>query len=329
MKWSKRFVMAVLLATTAMPLVQAETVGAPAFFAEHQQQGMGHNPVNALRRTPELDAMTAAVVPTFTQHTYTDTVTGKIVPYNIYLPKDYDATKSYPLVLFIGDASTVGSDETRPLTQSGYGGIIWATPEEQAKHPAIVVVPQYPQVILDDHGQHVLTDYVELTGRLLQAVETTYHADRSRIYGTGQSMGCMTVMYLAARHPDLFTATLFVDGQWDIQSLEGLKSQRFIYVAAGGDDKASAGLREVKTMLDDAHIPYGYLPHMDAKENALVRNTEASLVLNQGYTQNFFTWKTGTVLPDNAPKQASEHMFSFNHAYQVTAFRDWLFAQHK
>lgn len=329
MKWSNRLVMAAVLAVTTLPLVQAETTGEPTFFADHQQQGMGHNPVNELRRTPELDAMTAAVVPTFTQRTYTDTVTGKTVPYNIYLPKEYDATKSYPLVLFIGDASTVGNDVTRPLTQSGYGSIIWATPEEQAKHPAIVVVPQYPQVILDDHGQHVLTDYVELTGRLLQNVEAEYHADTSRIYGTGQSMGCMTVMYLAANHPDLFTATLFVDGQWDINALQGLKSQRFIYVAADGDDKASAGLQDVKSMLDDAHISYGYLPHMDAKENALVRNTEASLVLNQGYQQNFFTWKKGTVLPDNAPSQASEHMFSFNHAYQMTAFRDWLFAQQK
>ena len=330
MKWSKPMIVLAVATATAMPLVQAaEPATGPAFLADHQQQGMGHNPVNELRRTPELDAMTAAVVPTFTQRTYTDTVTGKTVTYNIYLPKDYDATKSYPLVLFIGDASTVGSDVTRPLTQSGYGGIIWGTPEEQAKHPAIVVVPQYPQVILDDHGQHVLTDYVELTGRLLQAVETEYHADTSRIYGTGQSMGCMTVMYLAANHPDLFTATLFVDGQWDIDALEGLKSQRFIYVAAGGDDKASAGLQDVKKMLDNAKIPYGYLANMDAKENALVRNTEASLVLDQGYQQNFFTWKQGTVLPDNAPAQASEHMFSFNHAYQMTAFRDWLFAQHK
>lgn len=232
----------------------------------------------------------------------------------------------YPLVLFIADASTPGKAVTAPLTQ-GYGGIIWATPEEQAKHPAIVVVPQYPEVILDDHGQHVLTDYVEATGRMLKDIETTYHVDTQHIYGTGQSMGCMTVMYLAAQHPDLFTATLLVDGQWDIQALDGLKSQKFIYVAAGGDDKASAGQAEVEQMMKHASYGYSKLTNMDAKENTLVRNTEASLVLDKGFDKNFFSWKTGSVLPDNAPAKASEHMFSFNPAYDMDAFRDWLFKQ--
>lgn len=103
--------------------------------------------MEAARRPADLNQMIAETVPNFKQETYTDSVTGKSITYNIFLPKDYDAAKSYPLVLFIGDASTAGKDVTAPLTQ-GYGGIIWATPEEQAKHPAIVVVPQYPEVIL-------------------------------------------------------------------------------------------------------------------------------------------------------------------------------------
>lgn len=282
--------------------------------------------MEAARRPADLNQMIAETVPNFKQETYTDSVTGKSITYNIFLPKDYDAAKSYPLVLFIGDASTAGKDVTAPLTQ-GYGGIIWATPEEQAKHTAIVVVPQYPEVILDDHGQHVLTDYVEMTGRMLVDVADKYHADPHHIYGTGQSIGCMTVMYLAAQHPDLFTATLLVDGQWDIQALQGLQSQKFIYVAVGGDDKAFVGQAEVEQMMKDKGIPYGKLTGMDAKENALVRNTEAALVLDKGFDKNFFSWKTGSVLPDPAPERASEHMFSFNSAYKMEAFRDWLFKQ--
>lgn len=298
-------------------------------MTDHKPGSMSSPAMQALRRSPDLDAMTAAVVPKFTQQTYTDAVTGKTISYNLYLPKDYDPAKSYPLVLYIGDASTAAKDVTAPLTEGGYGGIIWASDAEQAKHEAIVVVPQYPQVILDDHGQHVMSDYVELTGRFLVDVAQRYHADPSRIYGTGQSMGCMTVMYLAANHPDLFAATLLVDGQWDIHQLQGLKSQKFIYVAAGGDDKAYAGLTEVKDMLDDAKLPYGYAADLDAKGNSFLREAIASVVLDKGYGQNFFTWKTGSVLPENAPADASEHMFSFNHAYEMKAFRDWLFAQHK
>ena len=79
--------------------------------------------------------------------------------------------------------------------------------------------------------------------------------------------------------------------------------------------------------MKDKGIPYGKLTGMDAKENALVRNTEAALVLDKGFDKNFFSWKTGSVLPDPAPERASEHMFSFNSAYKMEAFRDWLFKQ--
>lgn len=318
----KQVPLAVLLSLSV-----AANAGAADFFADHKtDNSQEKQAMDAARRPADLDDMIAETVPKFKQETYTDAVTGKTITYNIFLPQGYDGSKSYPLVLFIADASTPGKAVTAPLTQ-GYGGIIWATPEEQAKHPAIVVVPQYPEVILDDHGQHVLTDYVEATGRMLKDIETTYHVDTQHIYGTGQSMGCMTVMYLAAQHPDLFTATLLVDGQWDIQALEGLKSQKFIYVAAGGDDKASAGQAEVEQMMKHAGIGYSKLTNMDAKENALVRNTEASLVLDKGFDKNFFSWKTGSVLPDNASAKASEHMFSFNPAYDMEAFRDWLFKQ--
>lgn len=314
--------------TTALLLSSLLTTGVQAdFFGDHQQGPLSNPAVEALRRSPALDELTAAVVPTFTQQTYRDSVTGLTVTYNLYLPKGYDQSQTYPLVVFIGDASTVGTDATRPLTQSGYGGVIWASPDVQKDHPSIVVAPQYPKVILDDHGDHVLTDYVELTARLIQHVEQTYAVDRRHVYGTGQSMGCMTTMYLAANHPDLFTATLLVDGQWDKTALAGLKSQRFIYVAAGGDDKALGGLRDVEGMMQDAGIPYGTLENMDARENAYVRNAAAAVVLDQGYAKNFFVWKAGSVLPEGAPQEASEHMFSFNYAYEMKAFRDWLFAQ--
>lgn len=58
------------------------------------------------------------------------------MPYNIYLPKDYDAdkAKTYPMVVFIADASANINDPKAVLYQ-GNGAIVWATPEEQAKHP--------------------------------------------------------------------------------------------------------------------------------------------------------------------------------------------------
>jgi predicted peptidase len=56
----------------------------------------------------------------FRQLTFEDAKTGKTMAYNLLVPEGYDGTKSYPLVLFMADASTVGKDVTAPLTQ-GYG----------------------------------------------------------------------------------------------------------------------------------------------------------------------------------------------------------------
>ena len=56
----------------------------------------------------------------FKQFTFEDAVTGKTMEYNLLVPKGYDGTKSFPLVLFMADVSTVGKEVTAPLTQ-GYG----------------------------------------------------------------------------------------------------------------------------------------------------------------------------------------------------------------
>ena len=72
--------------------------------------------------------MIKSEVPQFKQFDYTDAVTGKTIKYNLFIPNNLDESKQYPLVLFMADASTPGSDVTRPLTQ-GYGALVWATDE--------------------------------------------------------------------------------------------------------------------------------------------------------------------------------------------------------
>lgn len=68
-----------------------------------------------------LQAMIKAEVPEFRQLVYSDAETGKELHYNLFTPKNMEVGRVYPLVLFMADASTPGTDVTRPLTQ-GYGG---------------------------------------------------------------------------------------------------------------------------------------------------------------------------------------------------------------
>ena len=108
------------------------------------------------------DALIAAYADKFEQKTYTDSESGLSITYNVYLPEEYDASASYPMVVFIGDSSCAGNDAAVSLTQ-GRGALVWATEEWQSVNPTIVAVPTYPETILDDHGSYTTTEYVELT----------------------------------------------------------------------------------------------------------------------------------------------------------------------
>ena len=85
----------------------------------------------------------------FRQLTFEDAKTGQTMAYNLLVPEGYDGTKSYPLVLFMADASTVGKDVTAPLTQ-GYGALEFASDRDQKEHPSFVLVPQYTEWAVQD-----------------------------------------------------------------------------------------------------------------------------------------------------------------------------------
>lgn len=239
------------------------------------------------------DVLVSTYPSKFTQETYTDADTGLSVTYNLFLPKDYDASASYPMVVFIADSSCAKGDAEQSLTQ-GLGALVWASDEWQAANPTIVCVPTYPETILDDHNGYTTTEYVELTKRLIDNVAKDYAVDSSRIYGTGQSMGCMTTLILASEYPDLYAGCMFVDGQWDASALKGLENERFVYFAAEDDQSAFAGMSEVMQMFDADSVQYA-----SAQWQGTWTPDELSAASNelfsQGKNANFVSWATGTI----------------------------------
>lgn len=209
------------------------------------------------------------------------------------------------------------------LTQ-GYGALVWASEDFQSTNESIVLVPTYPETILDDHSGYTTTDYVELTYRLIEDVAAKYSVNK--IYGTGQSMGCMTTLILASEHPDLYAACMFVDGQWDVSTLKSLENQKFVYFAAEGDDNAYAGMQEVESMLDTDSVSYATAQFDATWSDEELENAEESL-LSQNSSINMITWKKGTVLPEGTAEGTSEHMYAFDYAYQCTAIMKWLMEQ--
>ena len=273
----------------------------------------------------ELQSMVSEVKSKFTTGEYSDADSGLSVPYNIFLPEDYDESKTYPMVVFIGDATTVGTDMEYSLTQ-GWGGTVWATSEEQAKHEAIVLVPVFPETVIDDNNGENKSGYLELIPNMITDLAGKYHADTSRIYGTGQSMGAMATLYTAANNPDLYAGILIVDGQWNTEELQGIETQNMVYITAGGDEKASKGQEDVKKLLDSLGTKYSQASGWDAQADEKELNASCEQLFSEGNAINFITWEAGTVLNGG---NGSEHMASFDYAYKLEKVRDWLFEQHR
>ncbi|MCR5627050.1 MAG: hypothetical protein K6F99_07000 [Lachnospiraceae bacterium] len=241
------------------------------------------------------EALIAEYCGKFEQKTYADEESGLSITYNLYLPENYDEAGTHPMVVFIGDSSCVGDDPTVSLTQ-GRGALVWATKEWQEVYPTIVAVPTYPETILDDHGSYITTEYVELTKRYIDYMADEYAVDKNRIYGTGQSMGCMTTLILSSKYPGLYAGCMFVDGQWDINTLAGLKDQTFVYFAAEDDTNAWNGAGEVMEMFDKDSVEYKYA-QWDGNYTPDELSSAAAKLFTSDGEHYFISWKTGTIEP--------------------------------
>ena len=260
------------------------------------------------------------VIQDFKKQLFSDAETGATIPYFVYLPADYDKTKQdYPLVFFIPDASAnTGIDKTT-LTQ-GNGATVWATPAAQAKHPAIVVAVQYPRALVQSLGALVTDDYVWTPGltlvyNLLQHILATYRIDKNRVYGTGQSQGCMTNIALSCAHPDLFTAQFLVAGQWNVQEMERLKDKKLWIVVCSGDTKAYPAMNEATALWESAGTKVARSSRWNLKATPLELDLNVAIVRAQECTIHYTVFEGGN------------HMYTWAVAYNIAGIRDWLFEQ--
>lgn len=284
---------------------------------------------NDSTKDPSLTKVTNEVTSKFKQLSYKDKKTGVTLRYNLYVPENYNKNKEYPLLTFIPDDSVTGKETSYGITQ-GYGGSIWATSAEQKKHASFVLVPVFDTSTISggtgQFGSSVVKKNVQTYLDLLNKLEKQYNIDKDRLYGTGQSMGGMTMFYLNSHYPNLFAATLYVSSQWDVDQLSKLKNQKFFYIASAGDQNASKGQKNVKKMLTKDNKQYTSKT-LDANASAKKKNTAVNQLLDENKNANFITWKAGTVMKYS--DKPIEHNASFDFGYTIPAVRDWLFNQSK
>jgi predicted peptidase len=191
---------------------------------------------------------------------------GVVLPYRLFVPRGYEATRKYPLILFLHGAGERGEDNRRQLA---FGVLPWAAPDLQAAHPALVVAPQCPEGArwVDtpwEKGSYSI-DAVPISRPLAAAVELLaalrkeFSVDAHRILLTGLSMGGYGTWDAALRFPDIFAGAIPICGAGDPSHARRLKRVP-IWAFHGGADPLVpvAGSRAMVKALRAAGGPVMY-----------------------------------------------------------------------
>lgn len=267
------------------------------------------------------------IVENFKQFVYKDPKTGTSVKYNLYIPKNYDKNKKYPLVLFMHDKGVLSEDTKTALFQ-GNGATSFADPEEQARHEAFVLAPQYSRQVVDDNGD--ITSDLDATVNLIRDyLISKYSINEKKLYATGQSMGGMMAIVMNYKYPELFAASYLVACQWNPKEVSTMAKNNLWITVSTGDAKAYPGMNAITSEL----IKRGATV---AKDNWRADYTDAQFlegarkVIAQKSNIKYTTLEKGTnpYLPKDA-NPGLEHSGTWKVAYNIPGIKDWMFLQSK
>ena len=162
------------------------------------------------------------------------------LPYRMYLPSDYDGTKSYPVIVFLHGAGERGTDNVSQM--KNMLSVFFNRDDKAIIEQSIIIVPQCPKdnQWVDtpwkdgNYSIDTVKESNELNAvvELLNTVKSKYATDEDRYYAMGISMGGFGTWDLIMRHKDMFAAAVPVCGGADLSEAEALKNMP-IYTAHG------------------------------------------------------------------------------------------------
>lgn len=134
---------------------------------------------------------------------------GREYKYSVYIPRDYDPARAWPVMVFLHGRGECGTDGSKPLAQ-GVGTAIMLRPE---RWPMIVLFPQKPtpESQWEDHDDAVMA--------MLERARGEFNLDAKRQYLTGLSQGGHGTWAIAANHPDTWAAIAPICGYGDPKAI--------------------------------------------------------------------------------------------------------------
>ncbi len=253
------------------------------------------------------------------------------IPYNLYTPKNMEAGKVYPLVMFIHDAGPCGPDPKITLAQ-GHGAISFATPAWQAEHPCFVLAPQIDRHVHLTNDDSTCSKELYDIKALVDYIAANNPVDSKRIYTTGQSMGCMASCEMNILWPDFFAASLLVAGQWDAQRMaDAYNGNKYWILVSEHDAKAFPGMNAVTEAIEAIGVEIARY-RWDGKAGAekLTELARQAVAENPNVNVRYTVFNDSTVVPEwEDDNPGSNHVNTWPVAYPVDGLREWLFSHSK
>lgn len=168
--------------------------------------------------------------------------------YRILYPENFDASKKYPIVLFLHGRGESGNDNEKQLT---HGAKMFLTAEFRKNHPSIVVFPQcaensyWANVEIETINTKRFFNFLKggaptksmsLVLKLTDQLTKQAYADQNRIYVGGLSMGGMGTFEILRRKPKTFAAAFAICGGDNILNAKKYKNVPLWIFHGGMDD---------------------------------------------------------------------------------------------
>lgn len=170
------------------------------------------------------------------------------LPCRILSPLNFDATKKYPLIIFLHGSGERGSDNDAQLT---WGGDLFLDSLNRAKFPAIVVFPQCPNSSKwSEYNKSSKTDStgyewgpdqpmlkpLKLVSDFIDTLLGSSVVDKKRVYIGGLSMGGFGTLELLWRKPGVFAAAIPICGAGNPEKVKSYQPNLPIWLFHGEKD---------------------------------------------------------------------------------------------
>ncbi|MCR5196558.1 MAG: hypothetical protein K6D38_09570 [Pseudobutyrivibrio sp.] len=140
------------------------------------------------------------------------------LPYSIYVPSQEVLEENKGNIAVVVHMEHAGSNDTDPMAAitSSKAAVKLSSSEVQEDNPAIVIVPQIEESRRSTNDYDASSEANTAVWELLDYILDEYkdYVNTDRIYGTGQSMGGMTILNMAAQRDNFFAGIAVIGAQW-------------------------------------------------------------------------------------------------------------------